>query len=298
MPSCGDNSTLEYNKTQNATHIDTGSGSESDLNSTSDDCFVESVRYAYMLIGSFCILPTLGFGCLFLAMSPSCFLKDKEGWQYTALPKSDETKYHNPKRSTNQRKWFAFLVIFHLLYPVIEGVFGTFIAVFVVKSLGWGVRQGATITAVFYGAICVGRLLGIPAARILAPQVMITVSLILACVAYMAMLFSSSMHYQVVYCTVIMAGIAVSTLVASKLLWVSQFLVLSGFVLGICQAAGSLGAIVIFPLVGYLFQNVNHIWLMYVVLTASLLQLFFFSGCCFVEETITQRVSDIASDPN
>ena len=86
---------------------------------------------------------------------------------------------------------------------------------------------------------------------------------------YVLMMFIPSLGDTIMFLSVAIAGFSVSMLFGSMFLWASQYIKVTGFVSGVCLTGASLGMTVGFPMVGYLLENVGHMWMVYILVITS-----------------------------
>ena len=233
------------------------------LDNTVDYSFI---RYAYMLVGILVIGSSSLFGVLFWLIGPS-LLRQKKRHVVTKLVGD---------YSTSQPRCYRFgfvslMFVFFFNFLITEAIPGAFLSSFVVKGFGWSVKQGAVITSAYWGAHGVGRMLGIPTAYFLPPRLMLNISMVMICGAYTLMVFAHDFGDVVVYVCVMLGGSGISTVFPSMLLWASKHIKITGFVSGVCLTGCSLGGIIGFSLVGYMFDQLGHMWMVYFVLLTSIL---------------------------
>ena len=227
---------------------------------------VASVRFAYVTISVFVVIPMALFVLLYFLGTPS-FLSPKAKKMDGTNQDAEEVK----DRQLRIALLVGGFVLFFLHQPV-EGSFANFSAVFVVKGLGWPNSHGSLIAFVFWAALCVGRLVGMPAAAFLSPESMM-LGLLSVTFAGGVLLIFSAYHDAFVWMSATMVGFGIGPFHATAFVWASQYLNISGRVSAVFLAAAALGGIANPFTVGYLLDNCGHTSLPYYVtaLTATFL---------------------------
>ena len=202
-------------------------------------------------------------------ISPTCLVEVWKGLRYLGRSLSVATEY-----------FFLFIM---------NNVFGSLVAVFVIKGLDWTVQRGAVITSIFYGALGICRLLGVPLSYVVSPRFMLNTCLLSVCAAYILMMFVPSLGDTAMFVSVAAAGFSVSTVYGSMFLFAAQYIMVTGFVSGVCLSGGCLGMMVGFYLVGYPLENVGHMWMVYVLFFASSSNLILFIFAQFYTAKVFYR---------
>lgn len=183
------------------------------------------------------------------------------------------------------------LFLFYYAYQHVEALMGAFLSTFVVKGLGWSVRQGAVMTSVFFGAQAAGRALGVPVAFVLSPRTVLWVDLILLFVSELLLLFAAGGEQLLgdagLVIAVALAGVAHSTIFGSLMLYAAEHVPLTGLAASVCLVGSSTGKMAGYALTGYAFERLGHMYFVYIVVTASgIITLLFGVMNCYVTYVI------------
>ena len=92
------------------------------------------------------------------------------------------------------------------------------------------------------------------------------------------MSFASVIPEFVLWLSVAGAGLGISTIYASTILWISEYLAVTGTVGGIFLIGASCGLISGPPLAGMLFQQKSHMWMVYLSLMAAAIHIILILG--------------------
>ena len=209
-----------------------------------------------MLFGGFLIF----IGCLFLVIY---FVS---GCEFI----SKNVRRHNLSHSkSKQHSWYynclflSSVFLFGSLFLITAGVGVGFFALFIVEYLGWSAYHGAYITSIYWGALCCGRLLGIPLSVWVSSHKRLCINLFMTCAAFGVMLFIHQLGNYEMYIGVVIAGIASSTISANFLLWSSTKCNTANGPVAAFSAGTSSGIIVGYYSIGKLVQIFNLMWLIY-----------------------------------
>ena len=242
---------------------------------------VEMARFAYLTIGIMILCTSSLFLILYFYQCLPIFVPRR--------PK--DAKNVNSTRAKSQEQQgkylmmlFLFLLfMFYFLYIYIEGLPLAYFTAFAIKHLGWSVHHATLAMALFYGSHCFGRVVGVPLSIVLKPRTMVVMNLLITAVAYILLLFVN-FYEGVMWMSAILSGFGMSSTFAAMILWVSETVPITGRVASVLLVGGSVGGMTGPLLVGQLFDAVSPMWLVYIVVIASLLHialfltLFFFVG--------------------
>lgn len=225
---------------------------------------VGKVRFAYVLYGSFMMPSALLFGLL------SITSRRKHGihsTQVVASPKGLPKIAHlDTTRPCFKRTFIGTVSACVYLIFSIEFITGLFLAPIVVQGLGWPNQMGSWVTAVYFASHTTGRLVGVPLALRLSPWVFLLCDLVLMAVGLVLMLFAS--HNDIMlWISVVVTGLGVSTFHASLLAYTANYLLVTGWA-GAALSTGMTAAQISFPaLAGNLLEWYGYLATVYCCLS-------------------------------
>lgn len=236
---------------------------------------IENVRYAYFIVGMCIAVISILFFIAFFLQGGTC---ENDGVTIT----QEREKLHGDHLSF-KIPMLVLLFFFFVFYIWYEGVTGGLLSVFVIQGLNWPVHLGPLITSVYYGAHGLGRLLGIPISMCLSAATMLTCNLVLTIAAFIVMYFAPLADTDIfMWISAGMAGFAMSTTFASMLLWISNHMTITGAAGSVFLMGTSVGGMTGAALVGYLFQNHTHMWLVYLSIIAVVAHIILFTLMYFI----------------
>ena len=259
------------------------------------------VRYAYTLVGAFCILSSLFFLVAFLKgglyfkknqkKTKEKLEKDVNGKASEMIPlqskdtppSGEEVKETDTLIVQSTAKCFRWILIVLLfVYTTFlfwqDYVISLFISSFVQKGLHWESYKGPLITSVYRGSHGLGRIIGIFVATVLNPTKMLVINMTLATSSLVFFVCSAQLIDSEVpiWITMSMTGFAYSTTFPTIILWGAQYLEVKAAYSSMFLAASSIGGMSGSSFGAFLFQHYGHIHVFYLVLATSL-----FNGILF-----------------
>lgn len=246
-----------------------------------------TVRYPYLINGALTLLCSM----LFLAVA----IKE----QTSLITRTHPSKVHSDKKVTSCTEGlsrFSCIMIFlffscQFCHATVEIVPSSFLATFVVKQLEWSVKDGATISSLRFGCIVVGGLFGIPLSMVLSPTAMLSLSLPLTTGGFVFMCFVPSLPTAFTYVSVGFIAFVMASTTPSFYLWVSRYITITGRVAAIISSGIALADIMWQPIAAHLLQAVTPMFVVYIPLTASVIELLLFGllnaivKCCPVPQS-------------
>ncbi len=218
------------------------------------------VRFAYVVISLLLIIPIVLFTLAFFMGAPS-FLMPTPQTLHGENRDGDELSKDGTHKTFRTKLLIGGFVLFFLYQPV-EGSLSNFLAVFVVKGLGWPNGHGSLITSVFWAALGIARGLSIPVAPFLSETHMLMGSLGITFVGA-ALLIFSSYHVTLVWVSAALTGMGMGPIFAAGYVWLSQYISITGWVSSLFVAALAVAGIANPYIVGYLLDNYGHMALPY-----------------------------------
>ena len=239
-------------------HNDTASNKYIIHNDTTSDYQRDSVLYqAYLISTALCLLVAVPFLCMY--------------FQNRGLVYKDKSNMRNDIRKLPLSVRYGILLLMCLVLAVDNGMedayFGMF-STFIVQELGWTKKNGSYATSLYWGSFALGRL----SAIIYGPRFKASklfryyISLFLA--AMIGLFLSTVFVFHVgIWIFLPVMGFAVSIFFPSVFLWTeADFMSVSGQVSSFLMLSASLGSMINPILIGYLMDNFDSMWFMYVTL--------------------------------
>jgi fucose permease len=205
------------------------------------------------------------FFVLFFYSKPRCaFGKTKQDKKIAATPTSEQSD-----------KWYriemlVLMFAFFVVYLWLEAIPGRFVAMFVVKGLGWRNKYGALITSLFWGSNGLGRVIGIPLSTVMTPRNMLITDMLVTTFAVILLWFSP-MHSSIPWVGSAILGYGLATIFASVVLWVDTYMEVTGTATGVFLAGASFGSMTAPLLTGVLFDDFGYMWFVYILFIANCL---------------------------
>src|SRR6218665_1386862 len=242
---------------------------------------VEMARFAYLAIGFMVLCTSIVFVVLYFYQCLPIIVPRRP--KDTNNVRSTRTKSQEQQGKCLMMLFLFLLFMFCFLYIYIEGLPMAYFTAFAIKHLGWSVHHATLLMALFYGSHCFGRVVGVPISIVLKPRTMVVMNLLITAVAYILLLFVN-LYEGVMWISAILSGFGMSSTFATTILWVSETVPMTGRVASVLLVGCSVGSVTGPLYVGQLFDAVSPMWLVYVLVIASLLHitlfliLFFFVG--------------------
>lgn len=239
---------------------------------------IYTVRYPYMIIGASAIVVSFLFT---LAKKPNrtTQIHTSEGTTLNDNFSKRMTTLSNLSYRYNLKLILKILIFTYACFIVWQGtVLGTFLSVFVIKGLGWPVKNGPLITSLFRGSQGIGRLCGIVTSLYLNPSQILAINMLIGVFAYCQMILAVCVIHsnRLVWFSTVMAGLSVSNSFPMAVLWGTQYLQAKASYSSLIGVALSVGTMTSASLAGYLFQNYSHTSVIYLLMFASIFNILLF----------------------
>lgn len=232
---------------------------------------VERVRYGFAIIAAVNLLASLSFYAIFFIQKPFCFTKRDN---HLAKKNTD-----HKKEDTRYKIILLFMLYwFFFLYLWAEDLPGAFLSILAVKGLKWDVRLASVVTSVFWGCHCIGRLISIPISSRFSARQMLVTALVLTAISFLLMSLFAEEYDFVIVVTSGLAGLSMSCVFASCVLWASQYIWISGIAAGVVLIGASSGALTASPVAAYLSQTYSYMWIAYLPFLASVANIALYAG--------------------
>jgi len=241
-----------------------------------------TIKTLYPILGCYSLIISIGFVL--------CFLIDK---RKNADESDDKHKKEDPSKddSKDTRKRIllvSLMSIFFFFYVGVEVSYGTYIAVFSVKSsLAMSRRAGSDITAIFWGTFAATRGLAILAAVVASPTIIMVSSFICCSIASLSLVIwaeASPLALQV--CSGFL-GLGTASIFATGLLWFESYITITNRIGAVFTIASSAGADV-FPIIVGQFVESHPMVLMHLLLAVILSCILVFATAAVVGKTINK----------
>lgn len=194
-----------------------------------------NVAYGYLIIGMTILPSSLLYFAVHIASKNA--LKIDSG-----NDKQDQAAFgKEPRKAVLIGQMFVFFMI----YVGLEVGFGGLLSLYVVRTFCLSGQKAAFMTSLFWGSTGIGRMLGVPISFFLTPAQMLlgNVSLILVALVFMVTLVET--HPAILWCSVVSAGIGMSTIYPSAYLWCSRYIKIKGAATSVFNVGGSIGSMVL-----------------------------------------------------
>ncbi|MCS6847356.1 MAG: MFS transporter [Anaerolineae bacterium] len=185
-------------------------------------------------------------------------------------PAHPAVAYDPANARSHTRTGLALLMaVFFFLYVGMEIAFGGWIASYAV-AIGYGdAAAAAVLTSAFWGAFMLGRLLSVPLATRLRPQVVMLLDFAL-CTLGIGLFLLGSRSPLLLWAGVIVVGLGMAALFPTMISFAESRMRITGGVTAIFLAGSSLGGMTLPWLIGQLFEPVGPQVMPWVVLICTL----------------------------
>ena len=262
------------NATKNCTSINETLVSNCTDSTDDDNNFFNSIRFGWAYwISSFGMLlvaiPLIYFTACTKRRHPQLYqqiIAQKENTDATKKKKSNKANVKHYKI------FWTFIVttcaIFLFCYIGIEYTYGSYIFTFAVtyKELCFSKSKAALLNAVYWGSFTVGRLAGIGIAMLKVSTTIMLVSDFIGSMCAVLLLVILHKSDVVIWIGSALLGLSIASIFPSMLLWVDEYLEVTGKVTAVLVNGASLGDMVLPLTVGLLITNVNPELFLYLML--------------------------------
>jgi len=163
------------------------------------------------------------------------------------------------------------LCIFFFLYVGLEVAFGALVTTFTVDYNAWPKEQGATVTAIFWGAMATGRGFSIFIARCCGPKIMLVIDLVLMTIGSVVLSFALEYHDKAIWLGTLILGLGMSSVFPAGISWAEHYVHLSGKSTAVFVIGSAAGQMVVPSVIGYLYEKLGYMVLMRSSLAMTLL---------------------------
>ena len=223
------------------------------------------VMYYFLISGSFFLLPSLIFLCLYLS--------DKKQHDYESFASDDESDTdHRKPPSTRPANClcskvaaFGMLLLFSTLFYAIQEGIGDLLTPFAVKChLHLQKKEGNYLTMCYWASVAVGRLIGIPLVNCFKAATIVVYNLmgsIIASIIILTFYYSPYFHY-VLWGMICMLGLGLSTVNGSIISWAAEKLKNDRYTVNIVNLGYCFGFLTGPSIIAALFKTIGPISLM------------------------------------
>jgi FHS family Na+ dependent glucose MFS transporter 1 len=169
----------------------------------------------------------------------------------------------------------ALIAVFFFLYVGAEVSFGGWAFTYATRQLGAGLsveRSAAYLTSAFWGALTVGRLIGIPVAARVRPRLILLVDL-LGCMASVVLILAFPGSWVALWVGTIGTGLFMASIFPTTFNMAERRMALSGSVNAWFFVGAALGGMALPWLIGQFFEGLGPTVVMYAILADLLLAL-------------------------
>ncbi|XP_041365272.1 sodium-dependent glucose transporter 1-like [Gigantopelta aegis] len=219
------------------------------------------IQFAYAIIGVLLIINAFMFLVLYCKdrrQSPSQRRAGKENHRYS-------------EESTSFRMVMLLLLfLFFFAYVGMEVTFGGLLSTFVVEYLHWSKAQGATATALFWGSLAAGRGISIFIAKCFKPPCMLISNTFLVVIGAFILSFGIQINDIFLWVGTVTIGFGMSSIFPTGISWADHYFPLTGKATAVFVVGSALGEMAIPVLTGYLYENKDKMFLMYMMVAVGL----------------------------
>lgn len=163
------------------------------------------------------------------------------------------------------------VALFLLLYVGAEVSYGGWIFTYATTQSLMSETVASYLTSAFWGALTIGRLLSVLAARSISPRRMLLVGLV-GCLASLGIWWAAPLAATAVWICTIGLGLFMSSIFPTTFAWAERVMPVSGAVTGWFMSGASIGAMTIPWLIGQLFELVSPLAMIAVLFVVLLAQ--------------------------
>ena len=225
----------------------------------------DEIKYPYIITGCVVTVSSLFFLVSYF------FCKD-QGRLTRSKTMND---YHGQKSGEVLSFKIPMLVmqfLFFFLYTWYVYIPGSLLSTFVIEGLNWSIYDGPLLMSVYWGSQGIGRIVNIPISFCMKPLMMLCINMIICVVAHIIMFTAVLTIDKLLWISTAMSGFSMGTLFSFGILWVSEYMHISGAMGAFFLIVISIGGMTGPPLAGYLFEYSSHMWIIYLSCIASVVQ--------------------------
>ena len=232
---------------------------------------ISKIQFVYAIIGTVAFLSAV----IFLI----CYCRNKKRLSFAKGDNYDE----GVKRNSGCFKASVLLMLFlfFICYVGLEVAFSGLVTYFTVGFNHWPKEQGAAVTAIFWGAIAVGRGFSIFISRCCRPTAMLSVDLCLMVFASLVLSIATYFKMELLWLGTLILGLGMSSVLPGIISWTETYFSTAGITTVIIVMGSTIGEMFLPIMTSYLFTIQDEMVLMRLTLALSaiLLVLFIVMSC-------------------
>ena len=221
-------------------------------------------EYVYVILCIYMLISAIPFLIYYLRNIDLLKLLD--------VKEDQDMKTTSEKQKDSRLKYALLLCIFTLFFFFVggnESFFGL-MTTFAVNFLCWSRSQGNLIPSMTWAATATAQIFAIAFAKYFKPILIMVFSMTLGSLTLLVLILAIDQSNIVMWVCCAIYGIASAPIFPNGLSWMNTHISVSGKLMALVQIFGGLGAVAVPTLVGWLFDNVNGIWYLYVSFICAL----------------------------
>ncbi|XP_036357702.1 sodium-dependent glucose transporter 1A-like [Octopus sinensis] len=245
---------------------------------TEDTCYMtpNRISYPYMIVSLILVPPILAFFYYFIAD----LLKKVKRVDYTVILDLPSV------RSIYLKDKLAFIILIFFFHIPVYGSIITYSHLLTLYGISSPLFQSksvmATITALFWGSVLLGRITNVCLSRYISMQLLLTLNFV-GLVIFSTTLFFFKFDIVYIWVGSLGYGFFQSSFLPSVMTWAGSFLELDVIILYTSLIANGVGEIVIPYTAVLMFQHISHKVLMLLIFILSLIELGLFLAICYLK---------------
>ncbi|XP_052067625.1 uncharacterized protein LOC127706946 [Mytilus californianus] len=220
------------------------------------------IQFAYTIIALLLFVSSTLFLVLY------CFTKRKRDNE--EMDDLNEISMHT-ENTCIRLVTLMFSFVFFLCYVGMETTFGGLVMTFAVEFAHWTKSQGAIVTSIFWGSLAMGRGFAIFISNCCKPRTMLIVDLIFMMIGALILAFGVQKLNILLWLGTIFLGIGLSSIFPTSVTWIEQYFKITGKSTAVFVTGSAIGQMTLPVATGYLYQNYDKQYLMYIILCLSVL---------------------------
>ncbi|KAK6191355.1 hypothetical protein SNE40_003069 [Patella caerulea] len=243
---------------------------------------MSKIQFAYLIIGL--LLGVNAF--MFLVL----YCKEK----YRNIPSPQEEKEKDLRRGSHSFRVtiLALLFMFFFIYVGMEVTYGGLLSTFAFEHMDWSEQKGATVTAVFWGSVAVGRGIAIFIAKACSPSCMLITDLVLVILGALILCFGIQKYEILLWIGTLTLGIGMSSIFPTGISWADHYSPLTGKATAVLIVGSALGEMLIPVITSYFYENESQMVLMYMMLAMSIISVIIY---IIMQRVASNKRSDIST---
>lgn len=232
------------------------------------DTVIDKIKNMSRIQIAYSIIALLLFISSTLFLVSYCFTKRKP--DPDDIDNYREMKMHEENNCVRMLT-LVFSFFFFFCYVGMETTFGGLIMTFAVESAKWTKSQGAIVTAIFWGSLAVGRGFAIFISNCCKPRTMLIIDLVFMMIGALILAFGVQPVKILLWLGTIFLGIGLSSVFPTSVTWIEQYFKITGKSTAVFVTGSAMGQMVLPVATGYLYENYEKQYLMYIVAALGVL---------------------------